>query len=273
MKRLTTEEFVKNANAVHNNYYSYDKTVYTKAIDKVIITCPLHGDFHQRPNDHISGKNGCPNCKFSKISTLKRKDITDVLGAFNTVHEDRYCYDEVKYVNTHTHVKIKCPTHGVFLMTPSKHLSGNGCPSCGASNGERLVSSVLQEIGTNYIRQHTFSDLMGDYNHLKFDFFLPDLNMLIEYDGEQHFFHNKIFNYKSMEESEAIEKFLKIKEYDALKNTYAIRNKIFLLRIPYFYRTKRQIRAIILHSIKHCKPPIQEFDDSFSYVEMPVPIR
>lgn len=273
MKRLTKSEFIKKARLIHGNYYSYDKTVYIKSISKVIITCPIHGDFSQRPNDHLSGRNGCPHCKFSKISALKRKDSSDLLKAFMTVHGTHYSYDEINYINNKTNVTISCPTHGAFSMSPSKHLSGNGCPSCGGSNGEQIVSQALRELGIKFVQQHIFKDLKGDINSLKFDFFLPDLNILIEYDGEHHFFHNKMFNYKRMEEQEAIDKFLKLKEYDAIKNSYAIRNKIYLLRIPYLFYTKNRVKQIILDFIQYSILNLPQFDENFSYVEMRAPIH
>jgi len=66
----TTKDFVEKANKVHNNIYSYEKTDYKKSKINIIITCKIHGDFLQKPNDHLSG-NGCQKCTmygFSKIS-------------------------------------------------------------------------------------------------------------------------------------------------------------------------------------------------------------
>ena len=57
----TTEAFIKECTIVHNNRYSYGKTVYTKSADKVVITCQTHGDFAQIANLHKRG-SGCPKC-------------------------------------------------------------------------------------------------------------------------------------------------------------------------------------------------------------------
>ena len=59
-------DFIIDANKVHNSFYSYDKFIYTNAHTKGIITCPIHGDFEQKPNDHLLGK-GCPTCKMSHL--------------------------------------------------------------------------------------------------------------------------------------------------------------------------------------------------------------
>jgi hypothetical protein len=60
-KRLTTEEFISKANARFNNKYNYDKTEYVKSDIPVIITCSEHGDFEQKPCDHLR-TNGCQLC-------------------------------------------------------------------------------------------------------------------------------------------------------------------------------------------------------------------
>lgn len=58
---VTTEEFIKKANLVHNNFYSYENVIYISHATKVKITCPKHGEFEQIPNSHLSG-SGCSHC-------------------------------------------------------------------------------------------------------------------------------------------------------------------------------------------------------------------
>jgi len=65
----TNEDFIKEATILHNGRYNYSKTNYINAFEKVIITCPIHGDFTQKPNGHLSGR-GCPVCKYSKGELL-----------------------------------------------------------------------------------------------------------------------------------------------------------------------------------------------------------
>lgn len=60
-QRKTTEQFIKQANKIHNNKYGYTKTNYVASNKKVIITCPLHGDFSQQAMTHTNG-SGCPKC-------------------------------------------------------------------------------------------------------------------------------------------------------------------------------------------------------------------
>lgn len=70
--RKTTEQFIKDANLVHDFKFSYDKTDYIKNQIKVIITCPIHGDFEQTPLSHLQG-NGCPSCNESRGEKLISK--------------------------------------------------------------------------------------------------------------------------------------------------------------------------------------------------------
>ena len=60
-KTSNTSKFIEKANNIHNKYYDYSKTCYVRAISKVLITCPIHGDFEQRPAEHLSGR-GCSIC-------------------------------------------------------------------------------------------------------------------------------------------------------------------------------------------------------------------
>ena len=66
---ITTEEFIKRAKEIHGDKYDYSKTIYKNRRTKLIITCPKHGDFEQRPDAHLSGQ-GCPKCA---IETTHKK--------------------------------------------------------------------------------------------------------------------------------------------------------------------------------------------------------
>ena len=66
-KTDTLEGFISKANKVHANLYSYERFIYVMCRIKGSITCPIHGDFMQTPNRHLSGQ-GCPKCAFERIS-------------------------------------------------------------------------------------------------------------------------------------------------------------------------------------------------------------
>lgn len=120
----TTDEWIIDAKSIHGDTYDYSKVQYTNATSKVIIGCKIHGDFEQIAREHLNGAN-CPNC----VGGVK-KPYQHYLNKFITVHGDRYEYDASTFVNSHTPMRIKCPTHGWFQQRPSAHINGSGCPTC-----------------------------------------------------------------------------------------------------------------------------------------------
>lgn len=73
-KRLKIEDFVKKANKVHKNKYIYKKSKVNGNKNKVIITCPIHGDFQQSPNSHLKGR-GCRKCYLENNGYNKGKFV------------------------------------------------------------------------------------------------------------------------------------------------------------------------------------------------------
>ena len=79
-----------------------------------------------------------------------------------------------------------------FSQKPNKHLTGQGCPICKESHGERKIRNFLNKYNIKHKGQHMFEDCINIFP-LPFDFYLVDLNILIEYDGIQHFDKNSLF--------------------------------------------------------------------------------
>jgi very-short-patch-repair endonuclease len=107
---------------------------------------------------------------------------------------------------------------------PHSHLRGSGCPLCKESKGEEEISKLLKENNIKFIRQHKFDDCR-DKSRLPFDFYIPLLNMCIEYDGLQHFKPILYFGGQ--------DKFEKTINRDKIKNDYCEKSGIILIRISY----------------------------------------
>ena len=111
--------------------------------------------------------------------------------------------------------------------------------SCGCvstSNGEYLVESILKEKDIKYYKQYKFTDCKNIIA-LRFDFYLPDYNACIEYDGRQHFEPIEYFGG---------EKDFKAQKYrDEIKDTYCRNNNIKLLRLPYFLNNDQIEKQIL----------------------------
>ena len=93
------------------------------------------------------------------------------------------------------------------------------------SSLEEHIIKILQKEKIKFQREKTYPDLKSGY--YRFDFFLPQYNLLIEVDGAQHYKFSKIFHKKRQD-------FLKAQERDRKKNSYALSHNILLYRIPYF---------------------------------------
>lgn len=151
-KRLTTQEFVAKAKLIHGDKYQYDKSVYTNNNVEIIITCPIHGDFKQRPRMHMSGC-GCPEC-YGRT----RKDTMWFIEKAQDVHRNKYDYSETEYTTAGNQVVIICPKHGKFSQIASQHLRGHGCPKCYAESlsesrhfsQEEFIERAIAIHGTKY---------------------------------------------------------------------------------------------------------------------------
>lgn len=246
--------FLERASNVHGSIYMYDESSYKKYSVKMNIMCSKHGWFEQTPHSHISMKAGCSKCGSINRAESNKKLWESVLDSFREIHGNRYDYDESSYADVSTKMKIKCPTHGFFLQTPSGHYQGYGCEKCGriesglairvtledfkfrseqmhgdkydysncefdgvndeveiicpkhgsfyqtardhfrgagcqkcnSSRGETKVRLILTNQNIGFSEQKTFSDLIHKQK-LRCDFYLPEYNTVIEYNGLQHY--------------------------------------------------------------------------------------
>ena len=180
---LTNENFISNANRIHNLTYNYEKVRYIRNDKKVIIICPTHGEFLQSPNHHINMKQGCPKCKYAKI----KLNLENFIKKSIIKHGNRYDYSKINEFSFNKKVTIICPIHGEFLQLPNNHSNlGYGCYMCKNSIGEKAISNILDSMNIKYIREKTFEQCRNK-NKLPFDFYLPEYNICIEYQGIQHF--------------------------------------------------------------------------------------
>lgn len=211
IKNKNTIKFIEKSKEIHNNKYDYSMIDYTNSKTKVCIIChekdefgEEHGEFWQIPNSHLNG-HGCPKSK-NNYNRLKRNDF---IRKAKLIHDNYYDYQNVIYQNNHIYVEIICPKHGIFLMQPRVHLKGCGCPKCKKSWLERETGKFLDNNKIKYEEQKTFTWLKNKNSHLYLDFYLPDYNIAIECQGEQHFRPIKYYG--------GIEKYHKVLINDLLK--------------------------------------------------------
>ena len=128
VKENYAETFPIKANLKHNNKYDYSKVDYVNNATKVTIICPEHGEFEQRPNDHLN--HGCAKCSGTAKLTTE-----EFIEKVKSIHGDKYDYSKSEYVKSQVKLTITCPLHGDWSVKPNNHLSGKGCPKCGVEDG------------------------------------------------------------------------------------------------------------------------------------------
>ena len=60
----------------------------------------------------------------------KKLTLQEFIDKSNKIHNNKYNYSYVEYINNHTKVKIECKEHGIFEQSPDKHLQKRACPIC-----------------------------------------------------------------------------------------------------------------------------------------------
>jgi len=218
--KVTLNLFTTKSSTIHNNKYDYSLVEFNTIKDKVKIICPEHGIFIQSVSNHMNLKDGCPKCIGRGFWNKE-----NILKEFTNIHLNMYDYSLVEFKGISHKVKIVCRSHGPFDQNIHKHLSGQGCKLCkSTSKGEECIKLHLEKRGIKYIRQHGF-DTCRYINRLSFDFYLPEYNTCIEFDGIQHFRPIKGFGGdKSF--SDTIKR-------DKCKNDWCIENRVKLIRINY----------------------------------------
>ena len=232
--KMTTEKFIQRAREVHGDKYDYSKTDLDNRDEKgrVIITCPIHGDFPQKPYVHLLG-HGCQICGGSLPL-----DTNTFISRANLVHNNKYDYSKFVYVNNRAKGIIICPEHGEFPQVAEHHLNGVGCPFCKDSHLERETHISLNDLNIKHDRTAHF-DWLGK-QHL--DFYLPEYFIAIECQGKQHF---EPCTFGGISKEEAKENLIYVQELDERKSKLCKENNIFLEYINYDDNIEKRINEII----------------------------
>jgi hypothetical protein len=216
--KLDNSSFIEKAKIKHGDKYDYSLVSYLTCNDKVKIICPIHGEFEQRAINHLRG-DGCSGC-----SCNRRLTNESFIERAKMKHGDKYDYSLIKIINNLIKIKIICPIHGEFEQKPNNHINGNGCPKCKESKGEIEIRNFLINNEIKFFSQHRFIDCRNILP-LPFDFYLPNQNICIEFNGRQHYV--PVIKWGGVNELE------KIKYRDKIKMEYCRNNNIPLIIIKY----------------------------------------
>ena len=225
-KGLTHNEFLekfyeKNSNAENIEIlgeYKNNKT-------KIKCRCKIDNHIWWVTPNHLLRDSGCPKCGNAIKKTHKQfiKELSEINSDIEVLEE---------YINAHTLIKCRCKIDNyIWEVKPNDLLSNKGCPQCANSKGEKAIAKYLKEHNIKNIPQYKFDDCKF-YRELQFDFYIPTLNIAIEYDGKDHY---EIFIRSNNETYEqAMDRFINRVIRDTIKTQYCKDYNIRLIRIPYW---------------------------------------
>lgn len=195
----------------------------------IVYRCNKHGEMKTKISNILSGKR-CSKCYHEKASERNRFDYDFV--EFQIEECGGHLLNKYDYVNNHMkNLRITCPRCGSIFVTSLINFTQHGgqlCDECyrKESIGEFKIRRYLESKSINFQTEKWFSDCR-DRNPLPFDFYLPDCNTIIEFDGAQHFKDAEKYFHSSYSYEYCV-------KHDEIKNNYCKENNIKLIRIPYW---------------------------------------
>lgn len=222
--KKTDEDFMFELQNKKPHIISTEK--YIDALTKIKFKCLIHNCEWKDTPAHILRDRGCPECAKESYRNLRMKSHDDFIKELSVINPNIKVLD--KYNGFSNKILCQCIKDNYkWKAFPSNLLKGVGCPLCSNSHGENRISNYLNENKIVFLTQYTFNGLVGlKGGLLSYDFFIPKNNILIEYNGKQHY---KPVNYFGGEEQLKIQQ-----EHDKRKRKFAQENNIQLLEIPYW---------------------------------------
>jgi hypothetical protein len=221
--RIDTEKIIDRCTELNLIYV--DRVIENKE-SWVVYQCKNHLD---KGNQKVSWYHlktcvvGCPYC------IGRHKTTGEFVEELKIIDSDIIIIGE--YLGSEIPINCKCNKCGHEWSPISRSLkNGQGCPICSSSKGERKIFDYLQAKNVTFNTQHSFPDCKH-VGVLKFDFYLNELNVCLEYDGIQHF---KPIDFASKGYEWADEQLKSSKKRDKIKDNYCKNKNIPLIRIPYY---------------------------------------
>ena len=190
---------------------------------------------------------GCYYCGLERSTKAKMRPdgyYIDWCKSRDFTYVDRIIRNQQSYIGFYCN---KHPDCGIQYKSITNVEKDTGCVYCNNFKSEKMVGEVLDKHNIHYVSQKRFPDCKDKYT-LPFDYYIPQYNIAIEYDGEQHF---KPIRFHGISEKSALMEHEKCKARDKIKSNYCTDNDILLIRIPYY--RKNEMESIILDKINERK--------------------
>ena len=236
--RKSHEEFVEEMRNINNNINIIGK--YIKDDIKVFVECKICGHKWDAHASHLLQGHGCPKCARKQNGINHRVNSEVILKMIEETNPDIEVIGKLGGIKKKVEVKSKICGH-TWHVSPENVIRNNtGCPICKTSHGEKLIYITLKEKSIAFIYHKYFDDLFGvGGGYLSYDFYLPNYNLLIEFQGIQH---EKPIDFSGRGVDFALNQFEIQQEHDKRKREYAYKHNIDLLEIWYCdYENIKQI--------------------------------
>ncbi|RWZ87244.1 MAG: DUF723 domain-containing protein [Hydrotalea sp. AMD] len=144
---LSKDEFVRRSNIIHENKYDYSNFNYVNWDTKSIIICPSHGEFLQKPRQHIERKSGCKLCGHKKQANKKSISRDEFINRAVKVHGTKHNYDYLEYTGFIQPASLVCVVHGKFLFkyAYAHIINGTGCPKCARESHRSTTEDFIKK--------------------------------------------------------------------------------------------------------------------------------
>jgi hypothetical protein len=234
MKKITTNDFIQRIEKIFGkDKFNYSLLNYIDAHTNVKLVCNTCGGTEEKSPSVLYRGFGCLKCQTRRPNP---KQITkkQFIDRANKIHNSVYDYKNIKFTNIYNEVEIICSKHGSFLQKPSIHLyAKSNCPECNVSKGEEQIAIFLNQNNINYIFQYQVR--INDSYHY-YDFYLPECNTIIEYNGLQH--------YKPITFFGGQKGFDYLQVRDEIKKQYCLEKQIKLVIIKYKENIEEILKSI-----------------------------
>lgn len=233
--------------------YTVDYETYKGIKNHVRAVCPYHGPWNTQAYNLIKGR-GCSACASAKRRGIQKSNVgfEKFVERAREAHGNDYEYNEEGFTGMARRVKVVCPDHGPFTPIANHHVRGQRYPRCVMirSYGELAIYKILVANEVKFEEQWSPEGLRRNKigRGLRFDFFLLELNTLIEFDGIGHF--QPIKWSKNTTDEEAQQKFERGVANDAIKNEGAEAHGYNLYRLTDERHLKRDLDKILLTNSK-----------------------
>lgn len=241
-KRKTTEMFKSEVRRLVGDEYTV-MGQYVNRATKVEMRHNKCGRVYEVEPGNFLYRSRCIECYYAqlRLTTEEFEDrLLEALGKeylLESEYKGMYEIVKIRHLACGNSYKSK-PNDIIF-----KH---SGCKTCSQSTGEGYVSSYLSEKGIKFEHQKTFPDLKN-VSYLSYDFYLPDYDVVIEYQGEQHF---KPKTFGGITKHEAEKRLAQQKHHDMIKEKYALDNNYTLLQPNYKLNTYSKLKEYLDNNLQ-----------------------